>query len=142
MAITYTWDVVDLETKTEGSYSNVVVQTRWTKIGTDSSDGSTGSFQGATPFSAADVPEGDFIAFNLLTKAKVLEWIQAVVIDPVYTQENSDNGTIPSGKSVGDPTGAEGYATHVNAQIAKDIESKQNPQTEQVPPWVTPSPPE
>ena len=115
MAITYTWDVVDLQTKTEGAYSNVVVQTRWTKIGTDSSDGSTGSFQGATPFSAADVPEGDFVAFASLTKAKVLEWVKAVVVG--------------------------GYEEHVNAQIAKDIESKQNPQTEQVAPWVTASPP-
>ena len=115
MAITYTWDVVDLETKTEGSYSNVVVQTRWSKTGTDDSDDITGAFQGSTPFSAADVPEGDFIAFASLTKAKVLEWIQAVVV--------------------------EGYEEHVNEQIAKDIEKNRNPQTEQVAPWVTPSPP-
>ena len=110
MAITYTWDVVDLQTKTEGAYSNVVVQTRWTKIGTDSSDGSTGSFQGATPFSAADVPEGDFVAFASLTKAKVLEWIQAQVVGS--------------------------YEEHVNAQIAQAIEDKRHPQAEKDMPWA------
>ena len=76
MAITYTWDVDTLETKTEGARSDVVVQTRWTKTGTDSSDSTTGTFKGATPFSAADVADGDFVAYASLTKAKVLEWIK------------------------------------------------------------------
>ena len=115
MAVTYTWDVDTLETKTEGSRSDVVVQTRWTKTGTDSSDNLTGKFNGATPFTAADVADADFVDYASLTKAKVLEWIQAVVINS--------------------------YEEHVNEQIAKDIEKNRNPQTEQVAPWVTPSPP-
>ena len=110
MAITYTWDVDTLETKTEGSRSDVVVQTRWTKTGTDSSDSTTGTFKGATPFSAADVADGDFVAYNSLTKAKVLEWIQAQVVGS--------------------------YEEHVNAQITKEIENKQNPQAEKDMPWA------
>ena len=110
MAITYTWDVDTLETKTEGSRSDVVVQTRWTKTGTDSSDSTTGKFSGATPFTATDVADGDFVAYASLTKAKVLEWIQAQVVNS--------------------------YEEHVNAQIAKEIEGKQNPQAEKDMPWA------
>ena len=110
MAITYTWDIDTLETKTEGARSDVVVQTRWTKTGTDSSDSTTGKFSGATPFTATDVADGDFVAYASLTKAKVLEWIQAQVVGS--------------------------YEEHVNAQITKEIENKQNPQAEKDMPWA------
>ena len=35
MAITYTWEITSLKTKTEGSNTDAVVQTYWKKTGTD-----------------------------------------------------------------------------------------------------------
>ncbi len=79
MAITYTWEVTSLKTKTEGDNVNAVIQTYWKKIGTDD-HGHTGVFEGATPFSAANVAPEDFIPFDQLTEEIVLGWIQAVVV--------------------------------------------------------------
>ncbi len=50
MAIEYTWAVTPLKQKPKGENENAVVQTYWTKTGTDE-DGNEGSFSGATPFS-------------------------------------------------------------------------------------------
>lgn len=97
MAITYTWEVKALKTKTEGIYENAVVQTYWKKIGTDE-HGHTAEFEGATPFSAANVAPGSFIPFEDLTEEIVLGWIQSVVS--------------------GD------YEQHVNAKIQKKIDEQ------------------
>mgnify|MGYP003659644144 FL=1 len=107
MAITYTWEVTSLKTKTEGSNADAVVQTYWKKTGTDDA-GNVGSFTGATPFSSADT-EG-FIAFADLTEAKVLEWIKAVVVD--------------------------GYEEHVNEKIQDQIDEQVTPVVEQDMPWA------
>ena len=108
MAITYTWEITSLKTKTEGSNADAVVQTYWKKIGTDSVSSETGEFSGATPLSSANVES--FTSFADLTEANVLAWIQAVVVD--------------------------GYEEHVNAQIQKQIDGKVTPVTESDLPWA------
>lgn len=112
MAITYTWKVTSVKTKTEGANQEAVVQTYWTKTGTDE-DGHTGTFSGATPFTSVNVPNGDFIPFADLTEEIVLGWIQAVVVG--------------------------GYEEHVNGQIQKQIDEKHNPIVEASLPWAPPS---
>ena len=107
MAITYTWKVTELRTKTEGANADSVVQTYWEKTGTDE-NGNTGKFVGATPFSSVNTE--NFVAFADLTEAVVLGWIQAVV--------------------VGD------YEEHVNDQIQKDIDESANPASNATMPWV------
>lgn len=102
MSLTYTWKVTGLKIKQEAGFNNAVVQTYWAKIGTDE-DGNEGKFNGATPFTV-DPDQPTFIPFDQLTEADVLGWVQGVV--------------------VGD------YELHVNEQIAKDLESKLNPDTE------------
>lgn len=110
MAITYTWKITSLKTKTENGNENAVVQTYWTKTGVDS-DGHEGTFSGATPFSSLNMPEGQtFIPFSQLTEATVLSWIQAVVVN--------------------------GYEEHVNAQIQKQINENHSPVTEASMPWA------
>lgn len=83
MAFTYTWEVTGLRTRDEINAQGevlpgAVVQTFWKVVGTDEA-GNTGSFSGATPFTAKDVPAGEFVAFAELTEEVVLEWIKAVV---------------------------------------------------------------
>jgi hypothetical protein len=110
MAITYTWAVTSLKTRTEGSNENAVVQTYWKKTGTDE-NGNTGEFSGATPFTTTTMPEGStFIPLAELTEAIVLGWIQAVVIGS--------------------------YEEHVNGMIAKQIAEKATPITETPMPWA------
>jgi len=112
MAITYAWAVTSLKVKDEGSNINAVVQTYWTKTGTDE-DGNTGVFSGATPFTSVDVPAGEFVAFEDLTEATVLGWIQGVFV------------------------GNEAYENHVNEQIAKQIDAKKNLVIEKDLPWAS-----
>ena len=108
MAITYTWEVTSLKTKTVASTDNVIVQTYWTKTGTDT-DGNVGSFSGATPFPTETIGAG-FTTFASLTQAQVLGWIQAKV------------------------TGS--YEEHVNAQIQKGLDEVTAPVAENDMPWV------
>lgn len=84
MAITYTWKVTELKTKnvtnTEGAtLADAVVQTYWRVTGIDE-HGHEGVFDGATPLSADNVAEANFIPLASLTEAIVLEWIQADVM--------------------------------------------------------------
>jgi hypothetical protein len=112
MAVTYTWKVTSLKTKTEGAHQSAVVQTYWTKTGVDE-DGHEGTFSGATPFTSTTMPEGStFIPFSELTEEIILNWIKAVVVG--------------------------GYEEHVNAQIQKQIDEKHNPVTEAQMPWAPP----
>lgn len=114
MAITYTWKITGVKTKTENDNQDAVVQTYWTKTGVDE-DGHEGTFSGATPFTSLNMPAGStFIPFAELTEAIVLGWIQAVVVG--------------------------GYEEHVNAQIQKQIDEKHNPVTEAALPWAPPVP--
>lgn len=102
MSLTYTWKVTGIKTRDEvneqgETLKNAVVQTYWQKIGTDS-DSNEGTFSGATPFTAANVPAGEFVPFAELTEETVLGWIQAVVVG--------------------------GYKEHVDSMIQKQIDDK------------------
>jgi len=103
MAITYTWKVVGLRKTNTENLNDVVIGTRWEKIGTDE-DGNVGKFNGATPFKASDVDPNNFIDWNNLTEETVLTWIKPVVVGQ--------------------------YEQHVNGVIAKEIERQKNPETE------------
>lgn len=118
MALTYTWKLTSLKKRNNGSLNGVVFQSYWQKTGSDE-NGHTGTFSGATPFDPAQVDPSTFVAFDQLTEATVLGWIQSVV------------------------TGA--YEDHVNQQIQQQIDEKINAQ-EQIDagkfPWNTSSPEE
>ena len=102
MAFTYTYSVRNLKVKDEvnaagETLTNAVVQTYWDIVGTDE-EGNEGSFTGATPFSAANVPAGSFTAFEDLEEATVIGWITNVI--------DSDPG----------------YKAHIDMQIQKEID--------------------
>lgn len=103
MALTYTWKITSLKKKNSGSLNGVVFQTYWQKTGTDE-NGHTGVFSGATPFDPAQVDPNNFVAFDQLTEATVLGWIQSVVTGP--------------------------YEEHVNEQIQRQIDEKNNASSE------------
>jgi len=107
MAITYTWAITSLKTKTEGSNAGAVVQTYWSKTGTDD-DGNVGTFYGATPFSSANTES--FTAFADLTEDVVLGWVQAICVG--------------------------GYAEHVDGHIQKQIDEAITPVTVATMPWA------
>lgn len=113
MAITYTWAVTGMKVTKAGTLNNYVVQTYWTKTGTDE-NGNTGTFSGATPF-APDPTQPDFTPYDQLTQEIVLGWIQPVV------------------------TGA--YEEHVDGVIAEQIAAKIDPVVEEPLPWEPPTPP-
>ena len=102
MAFTYTYTVRNLKVKDEvnaagETLTNAVVQTYWDIVGTDE-EGNEGSFTGATPFSAANVPAGSFTTFEDLEEATVIGWITNVI--------DSDPG----------------YKAHIDMQIQKEID--------------------
>jgi hypothetical protein len=110
MAITYTWKVTSVKTKTEGANQDAVVQTYWTKTGKDSAN-NEGTFSGATPFTTTTMPAGTaFVAFKDLTEEIVLGWIKAVVVGS--------------------------YEEHVNGVIQKAIDDKVTPVAEAQMPWA------
>lgn len=103
MAFTYTYSIRNLKVKDEvnsegATLTNSVVQTYWDVTGTDT-NGNSGNFSGATPFSAATVPAGEFTAFEDLTEANVIGWITNVV------------------------EGDASYKAHIDAQIQKEIDA-------------------
>lgn len=115
MALTLTYSVTSLKVKDEVNsegvtLQNAVVQTYWKVIGEDA-NGNQAEFQGATPFSAVNVPEASFKSFADLTEADVLGWIQAVVD--------------------GDPA----YKAHIEEQLQKKIDIET--MTEATLPWAT-----
>lgn len=107
----YTWKITGLKTKDVNGKPSAVVQTYWTKTGTDE-QGNQGTFTGATPFTVDPADEsGPFIHFDQLTESDIIAWIQTAV--------------------VGD------YEQHVNGKIAEQIEQKISPVTEAKLPWAT-----
>jgi len=112
MTITYTWAVTGMKVTTVGTESDYVVQTYWTKTGTDE-NGNTGVFNGATPLDP-NPDQTDFIPYNQLTQEIVLGWIQPIVVDD--------------------------YEAHVDGVIAAQIAAKIDPVVEQPLPWVEPTP--
>jgi hypothetical protein len=95
----YTWKLKSLKKINTETVNNAVVQTFWTKTGTDE-NGNEGIFQGTTPFELSSVDPNNFVNYEDLTEEIVLEWIKSVV--------------------VGD------YEEHVNEQIQKKINEKIN----------------
>jgi hypothetical protein len=113
MAVKYTWEVTGIKTSNVGSADNVVVQTYWKKTGVDGKY--TGTFIGATPFTANTLPTGTtFVPFDKLTEADVLGWIQSVVVDQ--------------------------YEKHVNERIQDQIDASKNSVVDSDLPWVKPEP--
>ena len=99
---TWTWSVTALKKRDQvnaegATLAGAVVQTYWKVVGVDGS-GNEGEFSGATPFTAVNVPAGSFTAFETLTEATVLGWIQAVV--------NADQG----------------YADHISGRVEAQID--------------------
>lgn len=107
MTIEYTWAVSSVKTKTVNGVENAIVQTYWTKTGTDE-NGNTGTFSGATPFRADQVDPNNFTPFSELTESQILTWIKAVVVND--------------------------YEKHVNDQILRQIEASDPVDTPL--PWV------
>ena len=111
---TWTWSVTALKKRDQvnaegATLAGAVVQTYWKVVGTDG-DGNEGEFSGATPFTAVNVPAGSFTAFETLTEATVLGWIQAVV--------NADQG----------------YADHISERVATQIDEVAT--TDAAMPWA------
>ena len=111
MATTYSWKVTSVKVMDEDSNKNAVVQTLWKKTGTDE-NGNTGEYSGAAPFTSKNVPQNDFIAFESLTEAKVIEWIQGAV--------------------------SKGYEEHINQMIERQIVHKNGNNVKM--PWDTSEP--
>lgn len=104
MSLTYTWKIDSLKVKDEenvdgATLPEAVYQTYWTITGTNSS-GQSGTWSGATPFSAKNVPANSFVAFKDLTEETVLGWVKNVV--------NSDAG----------------YKAHIDEQLLKRIDEQ------------------
>ena len=97
MALTYTWALKSLKKSDVNGLSGIIVQTQWTCTGADE-DGVEGTFNGATPFDPAEVDSANFTAYENLTEAQVLGWIQAIVVGP--------------------------YKDHVDMQIMRQINEK------------------
>jgi hypothetical protein len=93
--MTYTWKVTGVKAMDLPGEPDAIIQTYWTKTGTDS-EGKTGTFTGATPFSPELIDHDSFIPFEELTEETVLGWIKEIVVGS--------------------------YEEHVNAQIQKEID--------------------
>lgn len=108
---TLSWKITGVKTRNEVPYTSAVVQTYWVVTGTDS-EGRSGSFTGATPFTTANLPSNqEFIPFENLTEEIVLGWIKAVVVG--------------------------GYKEHIMGVISKQIQQQINPIVEAQLPWAT-----
>jgi hypothetical protein len=89
MTISYSWTLSTIKKRNEGLYPNAVVQTYWTKTGTDE-DGVSGSFSGTTSFTTATMtPEQQFIPFEELTDEIILGWVKDVVVDDYEEHVNN-----------------------------------------------------
>lgn len=100
MALTYTWAIKKLKKQDDPSseLNDIIVQTYWECTGTDEL-GNSGVFAGATPFEPDQVDPNNFTAYENLTEAQVLGWIQDQI---------NDNPT---------------YKNHIDEQIQKQIDA-------------------
>lgn len=102
MAITYTWEIKALSKSNGNNLNDVIIGTRWECTGTDS-DGVSGTFVGATPFSINSVNPESFVEYSQLDEETVLGWIK-----------NTVSG---SNKSTN-------YWDHISERIQKAIDNK------------------
>ena len=105
MSLTYTWALTALKKQSDAQVTDAVVQTYWTKTGTDA-DGDSGTFSGATPFDLTTIDPDNFTPYDQLTEAQVLGWVQDVVA--------ADSS----------------YSEHIDEQIAGQIALIKQPETE------------
>jgi hypothetical protein len=115
----YTWKINTIKKQDDPSaeLSDIIVQTYWECTGTDE-NGNAGTFNGATPFEPDQVDTANFTAYENLTEAQVIGWIQSVV--------NANPG----------------YKAHIEQQIQKQIDAIVTPITEVTDgalPWAPPS---
>jgi hypothetical protein len=101
MAINYTWKITSLKKANSNNLENVIIGTRWECIGTDDTDGVSGTFVGATPFSLNSVNSDNFIEYSSLTEEQVLGWIK-----------NHVSGSTPTN-----------YWDHISERIQKAIDA-------------------
>lgn len=107
MSLTYEWKIKSLKKQNDPSVEldDIIVQTYWECIGSDE-DGNSGTFHGATPFDPDQIDPEEFTAYEDLTEAQVLSWIQDVVNTNV------------------------GYKNHIDEQIQKQIDAILRPMVE------------
>ena len=80
--MTYTWQVINLITRTEESSDGVslpeaVVNIHWRRSGVYD-DCNTALINGYAPLDVSGIPAANFISYNDLTEAKVIEWLDTV----------------------------------------------------------------
>jgi len=85
--MTYTWQVINLITRTElssdgQSLPEAVVNIHWRRTGVDG-DSNTASINGYAPLETSGVLASDFIAFNDLTEENVTTWLDTVLADKI-----------------------------------------------------------
>ncbi len=119
MSLTYTWSIKSLKKQDDPSteLNDIIVQTYWECTGTDE-NGNSGTFNGATPFEPDQIDAANFTAYENLTEAQVIGWIQSVV--------NANPG----------------YKAHIEEQIQKQIDAIVTPITEVTDgalPWAAPA---
>lgn len=78
--MTYSWEIVNFETKDEvngdgATLTDSVVKIQWRRKGIDGDKAA--SIVGYHTQTASSVAESDFVAFSSLTEAKVIEWLEA-----------------------------------------------------------------
>lgn len=106
MEITYEWKVTSMKVTDTDLLENVVIQTYWTKTGTDEL-GNEGVFSGATPIKVSSIDPDTFVPYENLTQEIVIGWVQ----EEVKGQK------------------------HIDEQILKQINIKRNPVVEKPLPW-------
>jgi hypothetical protein len=85
MAVSYSWEITQLTKKpTLSDLDNVVVHCRWELIGTESTTGTIGKFNGATPLELDSENAEDFVAFEDLTKEIIVGWLEGIVVDAYW----------------------------------------------------------
>ena len=115
MSLEYVWKLKSLKKATSTDVTDAIIGTQWKLTGTDA-DGISGEFDGATPFKLSEINPEVFTPFSELTESQVLGWIQSTV------------------------TGSDGYWSHINERINKQIEDKKIEVTdvyENDLPWAT-----
>jgi hypothetical protein len=98
--LTYEWEITGLRKSNSENLSDVIIGTNWKVVGTDATDGVSGTFNGATPFKISEVDPNNFTPFHELTQEQVLGWIQNSV-----------------------SSSALGYWGHITERISKEINS-------------------
>ena len=117
MEITYTWKVTQLTKKKIGDNDNVVLHCRWRCTGKNTTTGTEGSFDGATPLDFDSSSTDEFVQFGDLTEELVIGWIKGIVADEQT-----------------------GYFDHISESIREEIEETDDPKEElgeQSLPWAT-----